>query len=608
MGSAEITGEMIQQMKMSGELMTDDLNPMVLSHHIWAFLHHCLSGAAKQVYKSTDRQDGFNVWRKLTLEINSRTECVRHRLRNRCQQVAQAAGNQQVWKCIADWETLYTEYMEAGGSPMEFEDRRGQLLRILPKELRKDLFRRLGDFGSVGALKEWIREQLELEKNWHETDSQSRAKAVGMMENDHPEVMSSDPEEGDMEALFALTEDSSPDEIHAVQQRFRRFAKGAGRGARPTAGKGAGRGGMPARPLPGGGGARSGSARLPGEPGSARCINCGKTGHATQRCPEQRRDPKQRPCFNCGKVGHMKANCPQANKPVHAVVENTVSFGCLEVDGWCQPRRPARTPSGPQRPQPKEMKLGDFVKESAFGRAAKVSRAEGELRATADDSDNEEWIKDFELRHGDVEWLRPKEKGPERREPTQSRPSAAGKWSRRGTPARVEACHLAPLEVVYPEGAELLATRSEPQRAPKYTTLKVALDSGAGSHVVNRRDVPGYRVKPSAMSAAGAAFLAADGGRIPNHGEVEVNMVSVDSQGKPHRIHSRFEAADVTRALWSVGLICDSGLKVQFNSERALVLDGSGQEVCVFDRVNGLYVAEVKVENPIHEDFQRRGS
>jgi len=110
------------------------------------------------------------------------------------------------------------------------------------------------------------------------------------------------------------------------------------------------------------------------------------------------------------------------------------------------------------------------------------------------------------------------------------------------------------------------------------------------------------------MSAAGAAFLAADGGRIPNHGEVRVNMVSMDSKGKAHRINSRFEAADVTRALWSVGLICDSGLKVQLTSEKALVLDGGGQEICVFNRENGLYVTEVQVENPIHADFQRRGS
>jgi len=159
--------------------------------------------------------------------------------------------------------------------------------------------------------------------------------------------------------------------------------------------------------------------------------------------------------------------------------------------------------------------------------------------------------------------------------------------------------------VVYTEGAELLATGAEEARTPKYTKLKVALDSGAGAHVINKKDAPGYLVKPSAMSRAGAAFLAADGGRIPNYGEVRVNMVSFDSQGGAHKICSRFEAADVTRALWSVGLICDSGLDVRFSSEKAVVVDQGGTEVCVFNRVNGLYIAEVDVERP--EVFQRPG-
>ena len=124
---------------------------------------------------------------------------------------------------------------------------------------------------------------------------------------------------------------------------------------------------------------------------------------------------------------------------------------------------------------------------------------------------------------------------------------------------------------------------------------------------MNKKDAPGYQVQPSAMSQAGAALLAADGGRIPNYGEITVSMVSLDSKGGSHRISSRFEAADVTRALWSVGLICDSGLDVKFSAEKALVLDKTGQEVCVFHRTNGLYIAEVQVENPNHQGFQRHG-
>ena len=163
------------------------------------------------------------------------------------------------------------------------------------------------------------------------------------------------------------------------------------------------------------------------------------------------------------------------------------------------------------------------------------------------------------------------------------------------------------IDVVYPEGAELLSSAVE---TPRYISLKVCLDSGACAHVVNKKAVPGYAVKASAMRRAGAAFFAADGGRIKNYGEVQVNMVSMDSKGQKHNTTSRFEAADVTRALWSVGVICDSGLDVRFSATRAWVLDEQGQELCVFHRTkgSGLYIAEVMVENPDHAHSQRRGA
>ena len=56
--------------------------------------------------------------------------------------------------------------------------------------------------------------------------------------------------------------------------------------------------------------------------------------------------------------------------------------------------------------------------------------------------------------------------------------------------------------------------------------------------------------------------------------------------------------ADVTRALWSVGLICDSGLRVSFSKTNAYIRDADGNELCMFVRTNGLYMTEVKVDNP----------
>ena len=232
---------------------------------------------------------------------------MRHNLRNRCQQVPQVSSNSQVWRAIADWETLYADYLDAGGKHMEYEDRRDQILRILPKDLRRDLFRRLNEFKTVPGIKDWLREQLELERDWAETDLRSKSRAIGMLDNNDDDGAG----EADMEALLALDENSSMDDVLAVQQRFRRFASRPG-GQRPPKGNGKGKGGGK-----GGGRAKDGTARLPGDPQASKCINCGQTGHATRNCPEGRRDPRQRPCFGCGKTGHMKANCP-ANKTAGA--------------------------------------------------------------------------------------------------------------------------------------------------------------------------------------------------------------------------------------------------------------------------------------------------
>ena len=90
-------------------------------------------------------------------------------------------------------------------------------------------------------------------------------------------------------------------------------------------------------------------------------------------------------------------------------------------------------------------------------------------------------------------------------------------------------------------------------------------------------------------------------------GEALLHLVTLDSRGGEHNVHSTVQVADVTRALWSVGLICDSGLKVEFGQTMAVIKDAQGVEICVFRRVNGLYVAKAKLRNPLFKGFQRPG-
>ena len=79
-------------------------------------------------------------------------------------------------------------------------------------------------------------------------------------------------------------------------------------------------------------------------------------------------------------------------------------------------------------------------------------------------------------------------------------------------------------------------------------------------------DAPGYAVEPSAGSKAGAAFIAANGARIPNRGQMTLSLKS--DGGQP--IHSTFQVCQTNRPLWSVGKICDAGCKVIFGEPLSL--------------------------------------
>ena len=113
-GAVDITAGRMDAEKREGTIMTE-LCPYILSHHVWGFLQHCLTGSARQTCKNTNRRDGLNVWRQLVLEVNSQTHCRRHGLRDRVQMQAQVQSVGQLRIAVANWESRYNEYLEAGG-------------------------------------------------------------------------------------------------------------------------------------------------------------------------------------------------------------------------------------------------------------------------------------------------------------------------------------------------------------------------------------------------------------------------------------------------------------------------------------------------------------
>ena len=109
--------------------------------------------------------------------------------------------------------------------------------------------------------------------------------------------------------------------------------------------------------------------------------------------------------------------------------------------------------------------------------------------------------------------------------------------------------------------------------------FEVVLDSGAADHVTDNVDAPGYKVSPSAGSKAGRSFIAANGEKIPNRGQMTLSLRTETGQ----EIDSTFQVCQTNRPLWSVGKICDSGCKVVFSAGKAEVIkEKAGKPVCVF--------------------------
>ena len=139
----------------------------------------------------------------------------------------------------------------------------------------------------------------------------------------------------------------------------------------------------------------------------------------------------------------------------------------------------------------------------------------------------------------------------------------------------------------------------------EYVIVEIVLDSGAGEHVADRIDAPGYTVTESDGSRRGQNFLAAGGHKMPNQGEMNLQFRVPNVGGTDVDLSSIFQVAAVTRPFWSVSKICDKGHWVKFTQKDATVYNAADVPVCTFERRGGLYVGKVKLRNPRHPGFTR---
>jgi len=277
--------------------------------------------------------------------------------------------------------------------------------------------------------------------------------------------------------------------------------------------------------------------------------------------------------------------CP--NKAKVAVVEQEggsedVHSMCIQVEGFQGVRKGAKA----RVCEPRKATLGDFVHENKFGKLQRREEAE-------EGRDEEE--------------RRDKERGAQCEGSEGERREVLRRIVCRDTKAKEEDFEEIIKEEMRHRGInlfekEILTDDSEcMMHEGEWVDIEfeVALDSGSMEHVCDEMDTPGYALQESEGSKKGQNFIVGDGNRIPNQGQKELNLQPEERQ--KCKIKSVFQIARVTRPLMSVGKICDVGMKVEFDAERAVVKNSSGKEVCIFLRKpGGLYTCKMKLKSPFH--------
>ena len=109
--------------------------------------------------------------------------------------------------------------------------------------------------------------------------------------------------------------------------------------------------------------------------------------------------------------------------------------------------------------------------------------------------------------------------------------------------------------------------------------------------MVGPDDIEGFTTEESEGSRRGRHFIAADGNRIANLGQARVGVRDANTKAT---FGSVLQIAEVSRPLYSVSKICDSGASVTFTKHDATVKDKDGRLLAKFVREGGLYVADLE--------------
>ena len=122
-----------------------EVEPRVLSHHLWGFLNTNLTGEAYEIFSNVDESMGFAAWRRVLRNISQRTRAELLKLEDKVLAPLQVTKPGEILMALERWELALKTYRDAGGEPLSQKRTQGGVLRLLPEAIRDKVIWDFGD-------------------------------------------------------------------------------------------------------------------------------------------------------------------------------------------------------------------------------------------------------------------------------------------------------------------------------------------------------------------------------------------------------------------------------------------------------------------------------
>ena len=134
-----------------------DVDPVQASQRIWTWLQLPLmgSGTPELDYNNAEALNGMEVWRCLAVPLASKSLPRRFALRDKVQNPKQCSSFAAVLEQLKTWQKDLVAYVAAGGAMPSDEDKRYQLMKMLPGNLSLEMRTKANDHQTLQGLKDW---------------------------------------------------------------------------------------------------------------------------------------------------------------------------------------------------------------------------------------------------------------------------------------------------------------------------------------------------------------------------------------------------------------------------------------------------------------------